>query len=120
MSAYIQLSRCSPIIVCSATCELSVVPLSTGITDYLTYRSNNDPQFFDLSQDYNYHIVDKTRPTLTITRNIRDNNQLAPFCVWRLDFTHSNWVLVSALKELYGECVKNYFSLRDERTVSYK
>ena len=86
--------------------------------DYLTHRSNNHPQFFDLSQDYNYYIVDIIKPTLTITRNIRNNLQLAPFCVWRLDFTHSNWVLASVLKEICGECVSEKFSPPGERMVS--
>ncbi|KAI6654815.1 hypothetical protein LOD99_2694 [Oopsacas minuta] len=91
---------------------------SSWITDYLNVKANTDLKFIDLSQDYNYRIVDIVRPTLTINRKNGNNDELLPFCVWRLNSTSNNWVSVSAIKDLLSNTTPKRYNLPRERMVS--
>ena len=89
---------------------------TTGLYEYLTNKSNNDEKFFDLSQEYNYYLIDVTHPVVTNVKKSASNCEIFPFQVWKYNST--GFVSVNFLKNLFESALPNYLPSEKEKLVS--
>ena len=76
-----------------------------GLFEYFTERSDNDPSFCDLSQDYPYYLAQISPPppqplVITNMRKALKNTDILPFWLWRVTTSTFGWIDVESLKIL--------------------